>query len=49
MLSEVDRDVAPGLFTLQLLGLVFLIAAAAMIGIGAIVTMVTLMLRLVAG
>ena len=49
MLSEVNDNEAPGLFTLQLVGLVLLMAAAALIGIGATVAMVAIVLRFVAG
>ena len=46
-LSEVKGYEAPGLFMLQLIGLVLLILAAALIGLGAMVAMVALVLRFV--
>jgi hypothetical protein len=48
-LSEVDGDEAPGLFTLQLTGLVLLMLAAALIGLGTVVAMVAIVVRFVGG
>ena len=48
-LSEVDGDEAPGLFTLQLTGLVLLMLAAALIGLGTMVAMVAIVVRFVGG
>jgi len=39
-LSEVSKDNAPGMFPLQVVGFVLLIGASALIGIGAIVTLI---------
>ena len=47
-LSDVDKRDAPALFTLQLIGLIAVMIAAAFIGAGALIVMVNLIVRFVA-